>query len=64
MGNLSIFVGKQQETNQSMRLKRNKEKRWRKVKGKVRYTREWGGIGGGMEAEGKRLITPSNYEAL
>lgn len=25
MGNLSIFVGKQQETNQSMRLKRNKE---------------------------------------
>lgn len=66
MGNLSIFIGKQQETNQSMRLKRNKKKWWRKEMGEREELDTHGnGVGsrGGMEAERDRLITPRNYEA-
>lgn len=57
MGNLRIFVGKQQETNQSMRLKRNKKK-WRQKETGEREKLDTHGngvrLGGGMKAEKKR----------
>lgn len=59
MGNLSIFVGKQQETNQRMKLKKNKKRWWRKEMGERKNL----DIQGNRGREKERDIIPRNYEA-